>query len=327
DWAQAHSQVNGENPSAEVIQRGLMSFTKNVLLAVKTIEALIGSFKVRIRGIEKDLWRDYSTIEHNLDMRMRRMDNLEDAVRNTQRAIQDKAAADEATAAQAAAAAQQSRPSTLRSMSSMSTKNTKGSEEIGKLKSEVKILKAELKFHRQHPSPMAQQMINNQTSLSPEHARRLSNGGAGSNGGKTQASPARQIVAQLLRHHSTSAVEQMPARHDGADDSMVTHVPRPSQQQQPIVLATPPIQPSEQRWVHRLKELERRLKAEREARLLDRRGARQRLEEGRLENEELRGMLEREKVRRESYFEVGSAGGGSERRGSMAETVGESGVD
>jgi hypothetical protein len=60
------------------------------------------------------------------------------------------------------------------------------------------------------------------------------------------------------------------------------------------------LQPREQRWIHKLKELERRLKAEREARLLDRSGARKRLEEERGENEELRRMLERERERRES---------------------------
>lgn len=47
-----------------------------------------------------------------------------------------------------------------------------------------------------------------------------------------------------------------------------------------------------------MRELERRLKAEREARLLDRSGARKRLEEGRMENEELKMELERERVRR-----------------------------
>ncbi|KAK0290166.1 hypothetical protein LTR91_006356 [Friedmanniomyces endolithicus] len=341
EWAQAHSQVNGENPSADVIQRNMTPFTKNVLAAVKTIEALIGSFKVRIRGIEKDLWRDYSTIEHNLDIRVRRMDALEAAVLDTQRAIAEKSAALEAERQQLQQQQQQSRPSAIRSMSSKSI--MKNNDELNKLKAEVKTLKAELKFHRQHPSPVAQQMINNQTNLGPEHARRQSNGaGSVSNigGGKSTPSPARAMVAQLLRHHSTSAVEQQlqspgsrggGGHYDGGaseegGSSMRTDLPRPSQlqsqQHQPIVLATPPIQPSEQRWVHRLKELERRLKAEREARLLDRRGARQRLEEGRLENEELRGMLEREKGRRESgYFdEVGSLGG-SERVKSRAGTV------
>ncbi|KAL9116351.1 MAG: hypothetical protein Q9187_007125, partial [Circinaria calcarea] len=67
------------------------------------------------------------------------------------------------------------------------------------------------------------------------------------------------------------------------------------------VVHTQPIEPSEQRWIHRLRELERRLKAEREARLLDRSGARKRLEEGRAENEELRKRLELERVKREVF--------------------------
>ena len=54
----------------------------------------------------------------------------------------------------------------------------------------------------------------------------------------------------------------------------------------------------QEKWIHRLRELERRLKAEREARLLDRSGARKRLEERDAVNEELRRELEREKVRK-----------------------------
>jgi hypothetical protein len=46
--------------------------------------------------------------------------------------------------------------------------------------------------------------------------------------------------------------------------------------------------------------LERRLKAEREARLLDRNGARKRLEEGERRNEELKAELERNKIRKET---------------------------
>jgi hypothetical protein len=57
---------------------------------------------------------------------------------------------------------------------------------------------------------------------------------------------------------------------------------------------------SSEKWIHRLRELERRLKAEREARLLDRSGARKRLEERDAVNEELRMELERERMRRET---------------------------
>ncbi|RMZ85470.1 hypothetical protein DV737_g810, partial [Chaetothyriales sp. CBS 132003] len=55
--------------------------------------------------------------------------------------------------------------------------------------------------------------------------------------------------------------------------------------------------PGQEKWIHRLRELERRLKQEREARLLDRSGMRRRLEERDAVNEELRAELERERVR------------------------------
>ena len=78
-----------------------------------------------------------------------------------------------------------------------------------------------------------------------------------------------------------------------------------------------------------MKELERRLKAEREARLLDRSGARKRLEEGQMENEELRRRLEKEIERRESLeTEVGSGSGtgpmmGMGRRSVRSESLAE----
>ncbi|EME78075.1 uncharacterized protein MYCFIDRAFT_114355, partial [Pseudocercospora fijiensis CIRAD86] len=255
DWAQDNSLINGEIPSIESIGQNLPAFNKNMISAIKTLEALFGSFKTRIRSIEKDLWRDYQTLEHNLEMRARRMDNLEHA----------------------------QRPETQRSSSG---KLIKGSEEISKLKSEIKLLKTELKFHRQHPSAMAQQMLNQQALTNPELMRAGSSSGSTKNG----QSPARQVMAHLLRHHSASAVEQL---HYGAGDENVS----PTRSPQQIVVAPPPMEPSEARWLHRLKELERRLKAEREARLLDRQGARRRLEEGRVENESLRAELERERQR------------------------------
>ena len=307
EWAQAHSLIDGKVPSSDVIQRNINGFNKNIISAIKRIESVVGGFKVRMREVEKAVWRDYQTLQQNFEMRMRRMDALEKAVIDTQRAITE----EQAKQAQLEQQQASSRPGLAsRTVSSMTTKTVKNSEEMSKLKSEVKLLKSELKFHREHPSAMAQQMLHQQAQANPaEHARRTSSGGNST--GKGSASPARAIVAQLLRHHSTSAVEQLQgANHD--DQASQTG----SAKQQPIVLATPPIQPSEQRWIHRLKELERRLKAEREARLLDRRGARQRLEEGRQENEELRQMLEREKVRHESYAEGSVAG--SERRESLA---------
>lgn len=296
DWAQSHSLVGGESPSTDVVARRLPAFNQNLMLAIKTVEALIGSFKARVKSIEKDLFRDYQTLEHNLELRMKRMDSLEAAVHSTQQAL-------------AAEAAQRPRSSGT----SLGSRDKKSSEEISRLKTEVKGLKSELKFHRQHPSAMAQQMIHQQASTNPDnHARRISSS-AGSI--KSTTSPARAMMSQLLRHRSSSAVEQL----QNVDEDTT---PR---QQQSIVLppaSTAHTQPSEQRWAFKFRELERRLKAEREGRLLDREDARQRLEEGRLEKEELRVLLEHERVRKGDFMETSSVAG-SERERERVEVDGE----
>ncbi|TKA27941.1 hypothetical protein B0A50_04006 [Salinomyces thailandicus] len=313
EWAQTNSLIDGSVPSSEVIQRNLTGFNKVIILAVKRIESVIGGFKARVREVEKVVWRDYQTLQQNFEIRIQRMDSLEKAVRDTQRAIQEH---------EAIAKMQEARERPGPGGRTLSTKSVKSSEELAKLKQRNRVLEAELKFHKQYPSPMAQQMINNQNApQNVDHVRRVSTSGSGASVTKSQSSPARALMSTLLRGHSTSAVEQLQNRQKtGSADDQAMHPGFQPQEQQPMQLQTPPAQPTEQRWVHRLKELERRLKAEREARLLDRRGARQRLEEGRLENEELRQMLEREKVTRESHVESASVAG-SERRPSVAASL------
>jgi Micro-tubular organiser Mto1 C-term Mto2-binding region len=76
--------------------------------------------------------------------------------------------------------------------------------------------------------------------------------------------------------------------------------PLPGEAEAAAMTAMVQNEPGQARWIHRLRELERRLKAEREARLLDRSGARKRLEEGRQENAQLKAELERERERRQA---------------------------
>ncbi|OJD38134.1 anucleate primary sterigmata protein b [Diplodia corticola] len=272
DWAQRNSLVNGELPTLEVIGRGLPGFSKNVLAAIKMVEGIIGGFKVRIRGIEKDLWKEYQTLEHKLDVRVKHLDGLE---------------------------------KTIRSGSMGMIRNETLNNEISRLKSENKHLKADLNLSRQntrssgdsadhhhqqrHPPPPP-----SSSSRLPQH-RSVSGPQGISNVNR------HSIASTLLRHNSSAAdlLQHASSSHQQEPTS------NPSSHRSPP--STPAVQPTEQRWIGRLKELERRLKAEREARLLDRKGARQRLQEGKAENEELRGMLEREKDRAESN------GGGSGR--------------
>lgn len=229
DWQHQNSLVDGHLPTIEVVSGMLTGFSKNLTAAIKTVEGLISGFRSRIRGIERDLMKDFQALEHNLDMRIKRLDRLESAV-------------------------QVSRVSGAVS----------AAPEIAKLRGENRMLKAEL-------GVLQKQDMHSRASRSDSRVSSDDRGGSGSRG---------PMPAGLIRHHSSSAVE---VRSEKAP------APPPMQSQ--------PIEPSQQRWIHRLRELERRLKAEREARLLDRSGARKRLDEERAAAEELRRALEREKVR------------------------------
>jgi len=242
EWSRSHSLVNGELPSMELISKNIQGFNKNIILAVKNVEGIIGGFRQRIRSIDKDLTRDYQTLEHTLEVRIKRLEQLEKLARAQRDSI--------------------GRPSTVRG--GIVELN---STEINKLRNDNKTLRSEVQTLR--AITMASQTIGERSpsrSGSPNNKRT-------------------SMAQTLLRHHSTSAVEGMQSQPDH---------PYPQ---------AGPLQHNEQKWIHRLKELERRLKAEREARLLDRSGARKRLEQKVVENEDLRAELERERERRGNSVE------------------------
>ena len=254
DWAHKNTLVNGRLPSVEVIASMLPGFSKNLLLAVKTVEGLVGGFRARVRQIERDLWKQYQTLEHDLDSRGKKLDRLETTM-NSRR----------------------------------STTSTSTSSEVIKLRSENRSLRQDLGALQQqqtHRRPESRSAEGAGAAVSHSHPR-------GPPGHIPVRDVSRGAMSSLTRHHSTSAVEA-----GSAIEQIRYHRPGTSESSLSTPYEVVEDDPTEQRWVHRLKELERRLKAEREARLLDRNGARKRLEEGRAENEGLRLELEKEKVRR-----------------------------
>ncbi|KAG8529104.1 uncharacterized protein KY384_005739 [Bacidia gigantensis] len=273
DWQHQHSLINNHLPTVESISNKDMygPFSKNLLGAISAIENNIIGFQSRIKVTERNLWSEYESLEHTLDARIKKLDKLE-------MTVQSHRVSGAFTAA----------------------------PEIAKLRGENRLLKSDLAALQKEAKIRG----------SPKNATHTFHPTASvdvlQEGGKDIAAP----PPTLARHHSSSAVEHL-AHATGGPHSPLSPSRRSSSRQQ-VALNQEPIttgskapegqavpEPNQARWIHRLRELERRLKAEREARLLDRSGARKRLEEGAEENRRLKGELDREKVRR-----GGEPGGG-----------------
>ena len=244
DWQHQNNLINNHLPTIEVVSSMLPSFSKTLLLAVKTVEGMILGFKGRVRTIERDLWKEYQSLEQNLESRIKKLDRLEATV-------QSQRVSGTFTAA----------------------------PEIAKLRGENRLLKSELA------------VLQKQEMHARASSRSASNSISGHGHGSRDASDRAAPPPMLMRHHSTSVVETLERASSSLNQRSESAVAAA------LLPRSAPIEPSQQRWIHRLRELERRLKAEREARLLDRSAARKRLEEGLAENEALRMELERGKVR------------------------------
>ncbi|KAA8645497.1 hypothetical protein EYZ11_009112 [Aspergillus tanneri] len=246
DWAHSNSLINGNLPSQEVIGNILFwpGFSRNLLLAVKTVEAVVSGFKSRIKSVERDLSKQYQVLEHACSVRFKRVERMEESLMNMR-------------------AQRHSRG------------HSGSSPEVAKLRGENRLLKAELNLLQPQSRPRA-----------PASAAAVA---AGMRSNSPQDPPS---------HASRSLTR-----------SVATGIPRPSNASTPLDDAGAVIHGSrsrpaasdpgqDEKWIRRLHELEKRLKAEREARLADRTGARQRLEERDAENERLRSQLERQRVQK-----------------------------
>ncbi|KAI9680882.1 MAG: Anucleate primary sterigmata protein B [Caeruleum heppii] len=240
DWAHRNALVDGRVPSIEVIATALPVFSKNLLGAVKTMEGVVGAFRTRVRAVEKDLSKQYQSLEHQFDVRNKKLAQIESLFK-----------------------------------AGKLTAPANPSSEMVKMRAENSQLKTELYMFQR---PDRDRHSSYRGSL---HEARIPSGNV-----RVQ-DVRRGSISTMARHNSASAVEAQERRSSVAGSEV-------DADERDGGATTP----QDQRWILRLRELERRLKAEREARLLDRHGARKRLEEGRAENEELRMELEREKVRK-----------------------------
>ena len=249
DWAHNNSLINGRAlPSLEAVSTMLPGFSKNLLGAVKTIETLVGDFRSRIRSVERDLWKEYQTLESNLELRTKRLDRLETMARSAIPGV-----------------------------------SGDGKAEISKLRDINKTLKTEIATLRAANDVRAG--VYNDPSPSPS----------------VPTGPRNKVVdktrtSTLTRHHSASAVETFDRVSNSRSGSGSTGSKDGDNRALTSSMGGDDYTP-DLRWQVRLQELEYKLKAEREARKLDRSNAKQRLDEKTRENAELAKEVERTRIR------------------------------
>jgi hypothetical protein len=266
----------------DAMAKSWAQFNRNIDTAMEAVEKTLSSVKTQVRDFERGLTKDFTNLERALEIRTKRIDQLEQFM-STARHASD----------------QQGRTS------SSSTRD----DQYARLRSENKVLKAEIQSFRTASNPNG-----SNNSQSPIPARASST----RDRGRRETSLMRHFSGSPSHSHEEERGTTSPVLMDPTVTVPGAHPPRAaaeSPRRQPSLHHTgslhtrnasggsASLEPSEQRWVHRLKELERRLKGEREARLLDRSGARKRIEEAEGEREELRLAFEKERNLRMSLEE------------------------
>ena len=352
-----------DTPTTDALAKSFAPFARNITAAIRALESLMSTFKTRARDLERNITKDFASLDRALEHRTKRIDHLEKIVHAS---VARRTASGEHAAAENRSASQASSRSA-------------GREDAGKLRSENKLLRAELQLLRNAPvastSPQRAAASSRGSSHRPREGtlmRHYSASVAESAAAAATAAAALTVATQMPSaapargahspfavdpsitvpdgptvptgpgsaagtspvaglgidtgggfHHAPAAAGASPTARRAATMSSASQL-RPPSASPPVAgagnarhaggarpgsagagatLAPGAPQSSEQRWVYRLKELERRLKAEREARLLDRSGARKRIEDAEAVSEGLRIQLEREMGRRASLEE------------------------
>ncbi|TQS36974.1 hypothetical protein Golomagni_02566 [Golovinomyces magnicellulatus] len=254
DWAHDNSLINGRAlPSMDSVSTMFSGFSRNIIGAVKKVESLFKDFTSRIRSVEKDLWKEYQTLESNLEARTKKLECLETLARSV-------------------------------------FSNTKSiSSEITSFRNTNKV------------SPVAYPDDNND----PAHAMftfpRLKSGD------KTRIPLTHHYSASTASSNAvveTSNHEQIyrpppstSIKSNTTASGKTNNHDKETRNELAVKRASSDAGYYDPKWATRLYELEEKYKAEREARIIDRSAARQRLDERNHDNQELIQEIERLKCK------------------------------
>lgn len=239
----------------------LPGFSKNLLAAVKMIESLLGSFQSRIKNVERDLWKEYQVLENSLGQRTKKLERLEALVR---------------------------------SGIASGTLSLDAQTRLSELETAYRTLKIEYAtLQRAHDarSRSVGYSDRNQGSREDTHGGSpspLVPTGPHARESKLPRSKTTQLDSTSSR--STSSMTRASSNLGAAGD-----VGRANSAGDNATARSA----SEHAWMLRLRELEFKLKEEREARHMDRQAARQRIQDSERQNSELTAELVRAQRRKE----------------------------
>ena len=260
EWANSNTLIDRQVlPSLEVIASRLPGFSKNLVAAVKYIEGTIGSFQTKIKSVERDLHREYQTLESSLDVRTKKLDRLETMVRNS--------------VASGSLGSQDAESRLLRMEDAYR---------------QLKVENATLRTAKDVRARAAYKSSGSQDALVP-----TASGGSGSPSPTVPRGPGERDKDRAPTTSVSRATTMTRA-------STSSGLPRPTSSSMDVMLQDNAGEDdfggsasNDNRWLFRLRDMEYKLKMEREGRNQDRQAARQRLTAVEQENKGLRTRARR----------------------------------
>lgn len=264
EWLNNNALVDRQVvPSVEVIGSRLPGFSKNLFAAVKTIETMFQTLYTKIHSVERDLHKEYQTLENNLEVRTKKLDRLETMLRSS--------------VASGSLAPQDMHNRMLR------------------LEDAYRQLKVENATLRTANDVRSRAAHSSSEHTLPLPLSRGASGGGGSPSPGIPRGPGDRDKSRVSQSsHGKSSRSGTSSRANTSSG-----IPRPSSANLTgLELAIPSTESSgpsnnDNRWLLRLRDMEYKLKMEREGRNQDRQAARQRLGGLEMENKDLRDRVRR----------------------------------
>ncbi|KUI66834.1 Anucleate primary sterigmata protein B [Cytospora mali] len=330
DWAHDNSLISGRAlPSLEAVATMLPGFSKNLLAAVKTIESIVGKFQDRVKSVERELWREYQHLEETLEKRIKKLDKIESIVRN---GVATGSIGIAGQMSQALLEEQKQRMAKLEDayrQLKVDNATLRTANEVRARQAQDAMLdpRAEKGYDAGSPSPSIPTGPTGSARSGERDRSRQSSHNLGATRATSSGSSTHRTT--LSRTSTLTRERSNQSRSAGIENDAagITSASDVFNEYNPISTITTsggaggPLSPSapsdaEMKWLHRLKDLEGKLRAEREGRLLDRSEASRKivtLEEVALQAQAREAKMERRKRMDAALAAASGVGSGGEK--------------